>query len=228
MDRFRQWWAEETQKIAQLSPGERASYIWGYYKLWIIAILTISFVLIWGVHHYVTTKAENWFFACFANTTADLGDGSEFWKDYASYAGYDLKKKNLIFDARCYCDPTGQTSGNVYFQMLIAYMDSGNLDVLVMEKDRLQTIGTSGRLMDLEDQRMRNIFERYRDRLVYCEPLKGDYEKTSVPVGIDLSGTILTGEGSAYPDGAALGVNALTSHPEQVEVFLAYLFEAAK
>ena len=56
---LRQWWTRETQKIKALPPERRAAYVWEYYKLWIIAILAISFVLIWGIHHYVTTKAEN-------------------------------------------------------------------------------------------------------------------------------------------------------------------------
>lgn len=222
---LRQWWTRETQKIKALLPEQRGAYVWEYYKLWIIAIVTICFVLIWGVHQYVTTKSENWFFACFANTQAQLGEGSEFWANYADYAGYDLNEKNLVFNDRCYCDPGGSTSGSVYYQMLIAYLDSGDLDVLVIESDRLQVIGSSGRLMDLEDERMKSVFQRYADRLIYCEPMDEGYGKELVPIGIDLSGTALVGENCAYSEGAALGVNALTSHPEQVEIFLAYLFD---
>ena len=178
------------------------------------------------MRQYVTSCSDNWFFACFANTQADLGDGSTFWTDFANYAGYDLNEKNLVFNAQCYCDPLGRTSGNVYYQMLIAYMDSGDLDVLIMEKDRLQVIGTSGRLLDLEDERIRNVFAKYHDRLVYCEPQ--DYEKDLVPVGIDLSGSILTEKYQAYTEDVALGVNALAPHPEQIEIFLSYLFEQSE
>ncbi len=156
-------------------------------------------MLAWGVHQYVTTNSENWFFACFANTRADLGNGSEFWEDYAGYTGYDLSEKDLLFNAQLYFDPTGRTAGNQYYQLLIAYMDSGSLDVLVMEKEQIKAIGASGRLMDLEDERLRTIYEQYKDLLVYCEPFDEDYGKTLVPVGIDLSGTILTGENQAYP-----------------------------
>lgn len=220
-----QWMRDEVQKIKAIPPPKRWSYIWEYYKLWIIAILTGVLLLFWGIHHYATTNAENWFFACFANTQADLGDGSEFWSDYAAYAGYDLDEKNLLFHAQCYFDPTGNTFGNGYYQMLIAYMDSGDLDVLVMEKDRLQAFGSSGRLMNLEDERMQTVFERYGDRLVYCEPQKDHNDSTLVPIGIDLSGTVLTGENGAYGNDAVLGVNALAPHLDQIEVFLAYLFE---
>ncbi|XCP86828.1 hypothetical protein ABXS75_08555 [Roseburia hominis] len=223
--RLRRWWTAESQKMESLSVEQRISYIWDYYSLWIVGILSGVLLLSWGIWHYVTTNPENWFFACFANTHADLGDGSEFWEDFADYAGYDLNEKNLVFNDQCYCDPAGKTSGNEYYQMLTAYMVSGDLDVLVMEKDRLQVIGASGRLMDLDDERVKKISEQYKERLIYCEPSDQDYGKESVPIGIDLSGSILTEENQAYADGAALGINAMASHIDQIEVFLAYLFE---
>lgn len=225
MKRLRQWWTEEGQKVRFLSPGQRIAYIWEYYYLWIIGILSAVLLLSWGVRQYVTTNPENWFFACFANTRADLGDGSSFWTDFADYAGYDLREKNLVFNAQCYCDPGGKTFGSGYYQMLIAYLESGDLDVLVMEPDRLQVIGASGRLMDLEDERVSEMLEPYEDRLIYCEPLDEEYGKETVPIGINLSGSILTEQYEAYNEGAAMGINALASHVDQAEVFLAYLFE---
>ena len=72
---------------------------------------------------------------------------------------------------------------------------------------------------------MSAVFQRYKDRLIYCEPLDEGYGKELVPIGIDLSSTVLVGEERPYTVGTALGVNALTSHPEQVEIFLAYLFD---
>lgn len=224
-DRLHQWWRTEKQKITVLSPKERPAYIWDYYKLWIIGILSAVLILSWGIHQYVTTNPENWFFACFANTNADIGDGSAFWEDYADYAGYDLNEKNLIFNAKCYCDPIGKTAGNVYYQMLITYLDGGVLDALVMETDRLQVIGASGRLMDLENEQMQDVFGQYGDRLIYCEPLDQEYGKESVPIGIDLSDSILVGNTQAYIGDIALGVNALAPHPEQIKIFLEYLFD---
>lgn len=226
MKRLRQWWNEEVNKIREFSAKDFALYIWDYYTLWIISILSIVLVLGWGIHQYVTNSSDTWFFACFANTRADLGDGSRFWKDYATYAGYDLDEKDLTFNAQLYVDTIGKTVGNQYYQLLIAYLDGGILDVLVMERERLLVIGSSGRLMDLETEQMRTIYERYQDRLVYCEPINEEYGKDWVPVGIDLSGTVLVGDDSAYLEEAVLGISAFAPHPEEVETFLAFLFES--
>ena len=78
--------------------------------------------------------------------------------------------------------------------------------------------------MDLGSGAAAALFERYADRFIYCTPLRQEYSTEPVPVGIDLTGTALTGEYSAYPDGAVLGVNALTGRLDQAAIFLEYLF----
>ena len=99
------------------------------------------------------------------------------------------------------------------------------MDVLVMGQDDLCVFGAAGRLMNLEEGVLRELSERFKDRLIYCTPLDEEYGKERVAVGIDLSGTVLTGEGNAYPECAALGINALAPHPEEVKAFLNFLFE---
>lgn len=207
-----------------MSWSERGEYLWRYYKLWIIALLCIVIFLPTGIYHYVTTNAEDWFFSCFANTDVELGAGSEFYEDFADYAGYDLSEKNLVFHDRCYVNPDRKLVGNQYYQLLITYLDSGVMDTLVIEPEYLQTIGSSGRLMDLRDQRTAALFEAYQDRLIYCVPIEEKNGTEPIPVGIDLTGSILTEQEGAYPMGAALGVNANCPHPEELEVFLSYLF----
>lgn len=228
MGRLRQWFFTEREKLRRLSPREKADYIWDYYKLWIIGILSAVVLVTAAVVHLHNTLAENWFYACFGNTYADIGSDSSFCRAFASYAGYDLREKNLVFNAQCYCKPSENTYGNSYYEALITYLDSETLDVLVMEEEDLLAIGASGRLLDLKDERVAHLLERYQDRLVYCEPFREDYGKELVPVGIDLSGTPLVGEYRAYPEGGVLGISAVAPHLDQVEVFLTYLFEEAE
>ncbi len=223
MEKFRLWRRNEAEKLKGMTSREAALYIWGYYKLWIIGVLTLVISLTWGIHHYLTTDPDTWFFACFANTSANLGEGSQLWKDFGEYAGYDLKEKELMFHSDIYCDPKGKTAGNQYYQLLIAYLEGGAMDVLVMEEEDLCVIGAAGRLMDLEEGPLSEFPELYKDRLIYCEPLDEEYGKERVPVGIDLSGTILTGEGNPYPEGAALGINARAPHPEEIKKFMSFL-----
>lgn len=229
MERFRTWLASEREKVKALPGNERWGYIWSYYKLWMIGILSAAVLLGYGTVHFLTTPGDSWFYACFANTYADVGSDSAFCQGFARYAGYDLREKSLTFDAQCYCTPGENNYGNPYYESLVTMLDSGTLDVLVMEEEDLTAIGSTGRLLDLEDERLDGLAERWKERLVYCIPEEGTgYDKEQVAVGIDLGGTALVGSGSAYPDGAVLGVGALSSRYDQVELFLGYLLEEAE
>ncbi len=224
LSQIRRWLAEEYKKIKNLSWRGKIEYAWDYYKLWIIGVLSFVILCAYITPRLLTANRENWLYACFANTYADIGGNSDFWRDYAAYADYDLSQKNLIFNAQIYCDPASEDYGNQYYRLLIASMDSGVLDILIMEPDRLKYLGASGRLLDLEDERAKEIFQAYQDRLIWCEPLENkNYHKSRVAIGIDLSGSILTGGNHAYPDGAALGINALSQRPEEAKRFLEYI-----
>ena len=222
---WKQWFGRERGKISEMSLRDLGWYVWTYYRIWIAGIVGVLGVAIFLLVRLITVPGENYFFACFPNTYANLGQGSAFYEDFAEYAGYDLKEKNLEFNTSIYCKPSNG-SGSTYYRTLISFLDSGALDVLVMEREDIETIGEVGRLLDLEDERMGDFTERWADRLVYVEPI-GDYEKDWVPVGVDLAGSKLVDEYRAYPDGAVLGVSAQAGHLDQVEIFLNYIFSEA-
>ncbi|MCC8130108.1 MAG: hypothetical protein LIO51_09300 [Clostridiales bacterium] len=219
MERARAEWS----KLLALPPRERPGYLWMYYKLWIIAVVAVVGFAGTMTYHAVTTPSETWFFACFANVTEDLGEGSELYDGFAAYAGYDLTVGQLLFEDEIFCNPAaGSTTGSAYYEMLIAYLDGGTLDVLVMNTDDLLAVGESGRLMSLSDERASDLLETYSDRILTVEAdLEGDGTLTEVPVGIDLSGSLLDGY---YGGDCALGVSANAPHTDQIDRFLRYLF----
>lgn len=143
---------------------------------------------------------------------------------YADYAGFDLKEKNLVFDTNCYCNPSEKTYGNNYYNKLVALLDGGVLDLLVMEKEDLQAIGSTGRLLDLEGAHFQ-LDSRWKDRLIYCENTTSDYEKSLVPVAVDLTGSFLTEAEGPYPEGCAVSLSAFSSRPEELERFLNFFLE---
>ena len=226
MQRIRTFLSTESKKLAALPPKARPQYIWMYYKIPIIALAFAVFFVSYMHGQMSAQLAESHFAACFGNTTAQLDGESEFARDYAQYAGYDLSEKSLAFFDECYCHPSERSSmNNAYFNLLVTYLDSGTIDVLVMDEIDVAAVGASGRLIDLRDERTRAIYEKYADRLVWCIPNEqSDYSDEPVPVAINLAGSRLVGEGKPYEE-AALGINALAPHIGQVETFLAYLFE---
>lgn len=223
-----QWYRDEREKLRGYTLRDRLKYIWQYYKLWIIGISFAICFAAYAVITYVTVPGDIYFYGIFSNTYARLGAGSEFYDGFVSAAGYDLKNGVVELDCANYCKPSGRATGNTYYEKLISMLDGHVDDVWVAEAEDVIAVGQTGRLMDLDSPQAAEIRERYGERFVYCTPNDADYSAEPVPVGIDLTGTALTdGEYSAYPNGATLGVNAYTQRPEQVIVFLDYLFDTA-
>lgn len=224
---LKEWFRAERKKLAGCAAPEIMIYIWDYYRLWLLGLVAALVLGGFVGYRLLCVPGENWFCACFANTFAELGEGTAFYKGFAARAGYDLKEKNLVFNAETYCNPAKSTFGNTYYEALVALIDSGTLDVLVMEEADITALGAQGRLLDLRDERMGPDFAaRWQDRFVTCRPIREDTDRgEAVPVGIDLAGSRLVGEYRAYPAGAVLALGASLPHPDQVELFLDYIFE---
>jgi hypothetical protein len=158
-----------------------------------------------------------------------VGDDSELWKGYVEYTGYDTTVKNVEFNNLSYFDcALNNQTGNEYYEMFVAHVEAGTLDAVTMEKESLVALGSSGRLIDLNDEKCASIMEKYGDRLVYCEPYDEEYELDMVPVGIDISDSILMTEYNLYPDSCVLGIGAQAQHLDAVEKFLDYILEEAE
>lgn len=223
---LRNYLETEKEKLASMDWAKAAEYIWQYYKLWIIGIVGALCIGAYLLTLSLTTPSENWLYVCFANVPPGtcLQEDGQLHRDYAQFAGFDLKEKNLVFDTNCYCNPSEKTYGNNYYNKLVALMDGGVLDLLVMEQEDLQAIGTTGRLMDLDGDHFQ-LDERWKDRLIYCENTASDYEKALVPVAVDLSGSFLTEPEGPYTDGCAVSLSAASSRTEELERFLIFFLE---
>lgn len=227
---LKSYFSQEKEKIRRLKTFRaKAEYIWQYYYLWIIGI--VSAVLILGsiLYHYNTALRENWFFITFTNTYAEVGNDSALWNGYVKDTGYDTMVKNVEFNNNSYFDcALGNQSGNEYYEIFVAHVEAGTLDAVTMEKESLEALGSSGRLMDLNDERCASIMEKYGDRLVYCEPYDKDYKSDQVPIGIDISDSILMTKYHIYPDSCVLGIGSYAQHIDAAEKFLDYIFEEAE
>ena len=219
-----QWYRDEREKLRGYGLRARLKYIWQYYRLWIIGIAFAVGFVGYAVWNYVTVPGDILFYGILSNTYAQLGKDSDFYNGFVEAAGYDLKTGVVEIDCANYCKPSGRVIGNNYYEKLISMLDGGVDDVWIAGAEDVIAIGETGRLMDLNGDAMASVREKYADRFIYCTPLDESYSDQPVPIGIDLAGTALTGEYSAYPEGAALAVNASTQRPEQVLVFLDYLF----
>ena len=218
--------AAEKEKIRDLDAKKKAAYILHYYWLWIIGIGSGLFFLFYILFHVFFTVKDYWFYGIFANTMANTGNSSDLRRDFTDYAGYDVKQKKVEMNASSYFDPSvkGGTN-NSYYQMFVAVTEAEDLDVLVMGTEGLKAVGSSGRLLDLRAESVPWMEEEYARRLIYCYPADNAYSDGPVPVGIDISDSLLVTKYHLYDGDCALGLGAYSSRPESVRIFLDFILE---
>lgn len=226
MKRLKVWFESEKRKVMSLPKGKRLEYILTYYWLWIAGVSFAVIFLSWFAWHSSHALRENWICVAFPNAEESAGQDSRIWKDYLAARGFDLKKKNLLFQDGLYFDTTksGGTN-NSYYQTFVAMVESGQLDAVVMKRDEMEALGKSGRLLDLSREECRDIYERCKDRLVYSIPYDTEYSTDPVPIGIDVSDSSLVEKYGLYEGSCVLGIGAYSKNIEAVGEFLDWILE---
>ena len=219
---------QDIKEFRTLSLRGKGHFLWDYYKLWIIGIVCFVSIAVFLTVKISTGLDGYWCYVGFVNTRAQVGDDSSLHDEFVEYGGYDLSIKGVEFNNALYFDYTDNSArGNTYYEMFVALVDSGVLDCAVMETDALVAFGQSGRFYDLSSPECASIMEKYGDRILYCEPNDTEYSSNPVPVGIDLSGSILDTDYDLYEGSFALGIGASTANMDAVEQFLDFIFAEA-
>ena len=224
--RFKAWKKQELEKISGLPRKKQLEYIWNYYWLWILGIGFALVFGIWFVWHSATAIRENWIGIVFPNAMTEVGNGSQLWKEYVEYTGYDTAKKNVLFEDKLYFDPT-TTSGmnNSYYESFVAMIETGQMDAVTMRREEIEALGKSGRLLDLSMEPLSDIYERYKNRLVYSIPYDTEYSTDPVPVGIDVSDSILMTKYGVYENSCVFSIGYNSQNIDACAGFLDWILE---
>lgn len=226
---LRAWYLEERKKLKALSGRKKVQYIWHYYWLYICGIIGAIALIIFVITHLLKGSPEYRLYAGFANTRANAGNNSRIWKDFVEYAHFDPNEKEIEFNNALYFDYLkNQARGNTYYNSFITLADTGTMDLITMPVEQLIALAQSGRLLDWNLERCDALREKYAERLVYYDPPEDAELKGPVPVGIDVSDSLLMKKYKFYPeaDGCALGITALSSRLDAVGVFIDFIFSA--
>lgn len=226
MSRLQSWAAAEREKLRGMSVGQAIGYILTYYWLWILGIGFGVWLIVFLAVHMLAGEPQYRIYAVFANTTADAGNGSALWEDFRAFDPPGSEDEVVEFDGRMFFDyARNKGRGSSYYSGFIALADSGTLDLITMDPAQLAALGQSGRLMDLNDPRCAEILARYGDRLIWYEPPEDAEQIDPVPVGIDLSDSLLVTRYQLYPDACALGIGAQSERIDAVLAFLEFVLE---
>ena len=128
--------------------------------LYVVCLFCFGFFVIYQAR---TALKDHWLYLTITNTREDVGTNSDLWKGYVDYTGYDVTQKMVEFNDEIYFDYSkNKAAGNKYYEVFVATVDSGVLDAVTMEPEELSSLGESGRLMDLRDERCSTIYKNIK------------------------------------------------------------------
>ena len=221
---FREWWNEECAKLSEMSFKKAIKYIWQYYWIFILGFIGLVCFLVYLIPHLLSGEPEYWLYASLANSTVNPSNVSLLKSDFAEYTGWETREKRIELSTNMYFDYNrNQARGNEYYNSFIALTDSGTLDLITMFPEQLAPLGESGRLLDWNLEQCAELRVKYADRLIWYEPPEYAEETDPVPVGIDISGSLLVTKYGIYPESAALGIAAGTTRLDSVGTFIDFI-----
>lgn len=206
---------------AQEGTGAKAAYLWAYYKIPIVGVLVAVFLVIYFVHAFMNRDAPEYIDVAMVNNYASAERGSAFYDGFAAQVGKDIEGKIVFDNSNFFNLAKSSEYTNPYYQKLVAKLENGKVDLLLLEEDNLEGIARGGRVMDLSLKKpIRRMTAPYADRVVEYT----DDDGKKIPIALDVTDSAVLqrqggfGEGKIY---LAFGVGA--KHYAADREFLDYL-----
>ena len=145
--------------LKNMSRKEQIEYIWEYYKLHIIGVLAIIFIIA-SIINSQRTKIDYVFNLTMIGNTIDDNKKSDLEKQLTSIVVKKGEIRKQAFIDNIPLDSSSNavdTMPNEYMQGFIAKMSAGELDVIILDKSIFETLVKQGVLLRLDNIRQLNL-----------------------------------------------------------------------
>lgn len=214
--------AIQTEKVTfhDLTFRKKLSYIWDYYKWWMIIFIFTVIIIANAVPRIIENNKEVVLYSVFINTQIDEQESSSFMKDYVAYADIDMKNKRITLDTsmninRYKVDKLSMESN----QKLLALLSSKKVDVIVCDKENFDFYASQGCFKKLDEVLPDEIYQKYKQYFIEASPRDTD----SGLYGVNLKESNVLKNEEAYIVEPILGICVNSQQVENSVKFLDYL-----
>ena len=160
------------------------------------------------------------------NNYDDVSGDSKLTQGFVSYVGEENLPGRVTFDNNAFFNLANNSDyKNSYYMKVLAYLEADTAQAVLCQYDNLIGLAKSGRLADLSDEKVGDIYDKYKDRIIYYE----DEDGKKIPVGIDVSEGYKAAGLTEYTEGKAyIGLSAYAADYRYVEKFVDYMVELGK
>ena len=136
----------------QMSPREKWSYIWEYYKAAFLLGAILLAILV-SVIYTSATRKEPVMYMAYTNIQMDDQTEQALWGDYLTDRGYDTRESEVYIHSNLYLadmpDPEIYEQANGSHMKVMALIESKELDIILMTRESYDFCSANGYLLDL-------------------------------------------------------------------------------
>ena len=136
----------------QMSPKEKLSHIWLYYKGAFLLAAVLIVILVVSVCK-VAARKEPVLYAAYTNVTMEAQTEQQLWTDYLTSRNYDLKKSEVYLHKDLYLSdfPSAELYEHAYgsYMKILALIECQELDIILMDREAYDFCSSCGYLLEL-------------------------------------------------------------------------------
>ena len=213
---------EKKVVLKDMEPKDRISYIWEYYKWYIIGG---TFAVVFGIYlivSYATRKEEvAQVLMVNANIEAVTEDDNRLFDALLEENGYDTDKQEIVVNDGLRVNPNGVGQNNYYtYQSVLTILEARGADIYLSDRETFDLIASTGNLQDISQVLPEEIIDKYEDQLVFATDLETD-EK--YPCGIELTGNEWLEETGLYTKDCVIGAAYGEAEDGLAEKMISYI-----
>lgn len=233
----------EKEKWDSMSNARRAQYIWDYYKLPIVVLCIVLYIISYSVYRHVTHK-DSILYTALINVNMGSDLEAQITDGFLADQGADTSKNMFTLYSGWYLTDNELNEYHEYTyatQMkVLAAIDNEELDVVLMNREAFDAFAQNGYLCNMEEllrETAPALYEELQDFVitnteilednaqdVVLDPSLEYYaETTEYPMAVDLSEAEMI-LAAGFEDTVYLGILGNTPRRETSVAFLKYVF----
>ncbi len=233
----------EKEKWAMLHGSQKIRYIWDYYKLPILIVCIVLYVIGYSFYRSATKK-DVLLYAALVNVSAGDSFKEQIRDDFLSELQGDPKKEKIQLYDNWYLtdDPASEYHQYTYATRMkvLASIDSQELDVVLMNREAFDAFAQNGYLCDLDEllgEKDPDLHEELKASLVENIQILSDNmeevtldpsveyvsETVEYPMALDLTASPVVGE-AGFDAEMYLGIIGNSPRMDRSVEYIRYLF----
>ncbi len=214
---------EQHRKVmAEMKPFDRFKYFFTYYKIQVLVVALIAFVITYFIYVNVTKK-ELVLGVAYVNGFPSEST-TDFMDDFSKTISMNPQKEEVsLYDSFYIALDNRSTFDDQNEQKFFLMATAKQIDVCVADEAYFKHIAKQGYLLDLSTVFTEEEMEKYKDRLLYYDASENKTEGEK-PIGIEVTASPKLVSSNSFPNSRCYyGIIMNSTHIDNSYAFFNYI-----